>query len=289
MTSICKVKILKNNASEDSTLPDPCSLLHVTNRRKAPTRKKGSTAEDHEWAEIQVEYEDLLQKLETQRTTSEIQIDCLRRQLGEPHLFECLKCRNCLTSDGNTSTNYLDKNVSLRESEAIVVIKQLQEKIKMLEMEKSSNQQNLDSVVELATEQSICARETFEELQEELQNAREEARIAHDQLNIIDVSLEIEDIMSEVKSSKEVVESCSSLLDDVFQSFSSISNAISDFKALINQSSHEQELIISSHEKLYHCMKQKVDEVENEKVLLHKENMDLLKQIQELRLQYSKL
>ncbi|KAJ6741700.1 CENTROMERE PROTEIN E [Salix viminalis] len=273
----------KNNASEDSTLPDPCSLLHVTNRRKAPTRKKGSTAEDHEWAVIEVEYEDLLQKLETQRTTSEIQIDCLRRQLGEPHLFECVKCRNCLTYDGNTSTNYLDKNVSLRESEAIIVIKQLQEKIKMLEMEKSSNQQNLDSVVELATEQSICARETFEELQEELQNAREESRIAHEQLNIVDVSLEIEDIMSEVKSSKEVVESCSSLLDDVFQSFSSISNAISDFKALINQSSHEQELIISSHEKLYHCMKQKVDEVENEKVLLHKENMDLQKQIQELR------
>jgi centromeric protein E len=34
----------------------------------------------------------------------------------------------------------------------------------MLEMEKSSSQQNLDSVVELATEQSICARETFEEV-----------------------------------------------------------------------------------------------------------------------------
>ena len=64
-----------------------------------------------------------------QRTTSEIQIDCLRRQLGEAHLFQCVKCRNCLTSDGNTSTNNLDKNVSLRESEAIVVIKQLQEKV----------------------------------------------------------------------------------------------------------------------------------------------------------------
>ena len=34
----------KNSASEDCTLPDPCSLLHVTNRRKAPPRKKGSTA-----------------------------------------------------------------------------------------------------------------------------------------------------------------------------------------------------------------------------------------------------
>lgn len=273
----------KNNASEDCTLPDPCSLLHVTNRRKAPPRKKGSTAEEHEWAEIQVEYEDLLQKLETQRTTSEIQIDCLRRQLGETNLIQCVKCSNYLTSDGNTSTNNLDTNVSLRESEAIIVIKQLQDKIKMLEMEKSSSQQNLDNVVELATEQSICARETFEELHEELQNAREETRIAHEQLNIIDVSLEIEDIMSEVKNSKEVVESCSSLMDDVFQSFSSISNAISDFKALICQSSHEQGLIISSHEKLYHCMKQKVDEVENEKLLLHKESMGLQQQIQELR------
>lgn len=64
-----------------------------------------------------------------QRTTSEIQIDCLRRQLGETNLIECVKCSNCLTSDGNTSTNNLDKNVSLRESEAIIVIKQLQDKV----------------------------------------------------------------------------------------------------------------------------------------------------------------
>jgi len=46
-----------------------------------------------------------------------------------------------------------------------------------------------------------------------------------------------------------------------------------DFKALICQSSHEQGLIISSHEKLYHCMKQKVDEVENEKVWLFLSSM----------------
>lgn len=34
----------------------------------------------------------------------------------------------------------------------------------MLEMEKSSSQQNLDSVVDLAMEQNICAREKFEEV-----------------------------------------------------------------------------------------------------------------------------
>lgn len=29
-----------NNTLEDCTLPDPCTLLHVTNRRKVPLRKK---------------------------------------------------------------------------------------------------------------------------------------------------------------------------------------------------------------------------------------------------------
>lgn len=36
--------------------------------------------------------------------------------------------------------------------------------IMTLEMEKSSSQQNLDNVVELATEQNICAREKFDEV-----------------------------------------------------------------------------------------------------------------------------
>lgn len=37
-------------------------------------------------------------------------------------------------------------------------------KIKVLEMEKLSSQQNLDNVVHLATEQNICAREKFHEV-----------------------------------------------------------------------------------------------------------------------------
>lgn len=31
----------KTNTSEDCNLPDPCALLHITNRRKMPLRKKG--------------------------------------------------------------------------------------------------------------------------------------------------------------------------------------------------------------------------------------------------------
>lgn len=30
----------KSNASEEYKLPDPCVLLHITNRRKVPPRKK---------------------------------------------------------------------------------------------------------------------------------------------------------------------------------------------------------------------------------------------------------
>ncbi|KAL6223524.1 hypothetical protein ACLB2K_006909 [Fragaria x ananassa] len=48
-------------------------------------------------------------------------------------------------------------------------------------MEMSSGQQNLDSVVELAKEQNICAVEKFGELREELLIAREESRVAREQ------------------------------------------------------------------------------------------------------------
>lgn len=30
----------KTNISEDCNLPDPCALLHITNRKKGPLRKK---------------------------------------------------------------------------------------------------------------------------------------------------------------------------------------------------------------------------------------------------------
>ena len=36
--------------------------------------------------------------------------------------------------------------------------------IELLELEKSSSQRNLDTVVGLATEQNICAREKYEEV-----------------------------------------------------------------------------------------------------------------------------
>ncbi|KAJ8759968.1 hypothetical protein K2173_010824 [Erythroxylum novogranatense] len=269
---------------EEAFLPNPCALLHVTNRKKVPPKKKNSPVEDHEVLEMEAEYEELFLKSETQRTMSAVHIDCLTRQLIEIDSFQCIKHDGSSTDDGCDSICHMDKNINVRESEAIFVIKQLQEKIKRLEMEKSSSQHNLNSVVE----QNICAREKFEELQDELQIAREDARTAREQLasdessRRNDFSVEIEDIALEVKNSVEVVDSVSSLMNEVFMSFSTICNVLADLKALISQASHEEKLIFSNYEKVVCCTNQKIAEIENEKLLLYNQSIDFQKQIQEL-------
>ncbi|KAL5812063.1 hypothetical protein ACOSQ3_027013 [Xanthoceras sorbifolium] len=284
----CKQEDCKINSSEDCNFPDPCALLHVTNRRKVPLRKQSSFVEDNELVELQAEYEELLLKFESQKTVSEINIDFLRRKLAESDLCYDVNCNDSSTHHVNKGTLYGDKNVSVRESEAIIVIKQLQEKIKMLEMEKSSSQQNLDSLVELATEQNICAREKFEELHEELLNAREEARVACEQLassgsvGRTDLSMEVQYIMSEIRNAKEVMGSVTLLVDEVFQSLSAVYNEISEFKGLMHLISDQQTYVICNHEKLHSYMRQKISELESEKLLLNKQSIDLQKQIQEV-------
>ncbi|OMO99839.1 hypothetical protein CCACVL1_03590 [Corchorus capsularis] len=289
----------KASALEGCTLPDPCALLHVTNRRKVLPRKKSSSVEDNELLELQTEYEDLLLKFETQRTMSEIQIDCLTRKLAETNTLN----NNMKVNESNNrsflhanKTNYGDKNVGLREYEAILVIKQLQEKIKILEAEKSSSQQNLDSLVELATEQNICAREQFDELRHELLNAREEARVARERLALheaggmmsgdcdfaINLSKEVEDLIFESQESKEVVQNLSSLVDEAFQSFSAIVKEFLDLKDMMCQSSVQQKIFITNTEKLHCSMLQRTLEFENEKLVLQNQSVDLQKKVKEL-------
>ncbi|KAG6694403.1 hypothetical protein I3842_09G046800 [Carya illinoinensis] len=284
----------KRNALEGCSLPGPCALLHVTNRRKAPLRKKSLPMEGNELIEMQAEYEDLLLKFETQRTVNEIQIDCLIRKLVEADLLWGENSNNYSMHHVNQCTINGDKNVSLRESEAILVIKRLQEQIKMLEMEKSSSQHNLDSIVELATEQHICAREKFKELYEELQFEREEARMAREQLNSnisestgdgnsdfsAKLSLEIQELLLEVQNLKEVDKSVLSLVEEDSKSFSALFDAFLDFRNQINQSSVQQNAIISSHEKLTCHMRTRVSELEDEKLLLYNQTVDIQKQLQ---------
>ncbi|TQE05873.1 hypothetical protein C1H46_008556 [Malus baccata] len=294
---------------EDCALPDPCALLHVTNRRKVPPRTK-SLPLDNELGDLQAEYEDLLIKYETQRTLSEIQIDCLTRKLTEADMLSGAMYNDYSKSYLNKGTINGDNNGSLREPEVILVIKRLQEQIKMLETEKSSSQQNLDSVVELATEQNICAQEKFEELYEELQVAREEARVARDQRTwnksvtkvdvqsasfvlisdgssdfVIELAKGVQEIILEVQSSEIAIESVSSVLDEVSKSFSVLFDTFLDFKSLMCEFSLKQKTIISDHEKLNSYMMQKVSGLETEKFLLYNQSVDLQNQIEELKLQ----
>ncbi|KAK8588831.1 hypothetical protein V6N12_023244 [Hibiscus sabdariffa] len=288
----CRATVL-----EDCTLPEPCALLHVTNRRKVPPRKKSSFVGGSELLELQAEYEDLLLKFETQRTMSDIQIDCLMRKLVEADSLDNMKhSESNDTSFHANKTNYADKNIGMREFEAILVIKQLQEKIKILETEKSSSQENLNSLVELATEQNICAREKFDELSEELLSAREEARVAREKLAYsesgernngdcdfaIELSKEVEDLISEAQEAKEVAQKLSSLVDEAFQSFSAITKEFVDFKDMMCQSSAQQKITIANTEEFHSSMRQRTLNLENDKLLLHNQSIDLQKQVQEL-------
>ncbi|KAJ4845662.1 hypothetical protein Tsubulata_003549 [Turnera subulata] len=95
--------------------------------------------------------------------------------------------------------------------------------------------------------------------------------------------LEIEELLSEVQSSKDMVESFSLLLNEVFQSFSAIFSVFDEFKCLITQSFREEKLIVSNHKNLNCYMRQKVSEVEDEKLLLYNKCADFQKQIYALR------
>ncbi|XP_022935551.1 kinesin-like protein KIN-7O [Cucurbita moschata] len=272
------------NVLEGCAFPDPCALLHVTNRRKVVSKKK-SLPGDSDVVDVQEAYEDLLLRFESEKTVSDIKIDCLTRKLAEIDDHYHVK-----RGDFNG-----DKQMSLRESEAILVIKRLQERIMILEMERSSSQQNLDNVVELATEQNICAREKFDELSEELHYAREEARVAREKLNspvteenvdlLSILSMELQEVITEMENSKQISSSVSSLINDTSQCFYAISDMLLDLRTTIHQCAVQEKLIINDHEEFNSKMMQKVSKIENEKLLLQSYSDDLQNQIELLKQQ----
>ncbi|CAL5207567.1 unnamed protein product [Lathyrus oleraceus] len=183
---------------------------------------------------------------------------------------------------------------SLRESEAILVIKRLQEQINVLEMEKLSSQQNLDTVYDLATEQNVSAREKIEELNNELIKAQEAAQVANEQLIssqtdenvdfIASVSMGIEDVMSEVQNSKEAVQSVILMIDDATKSFSTLCHILLGFKTSIFQDSAGQKLIFNNCQKLNSCLTQTISELENQKILLDSQLSNIQKLLEESKL-----
>ncbi|OAP03125.1 hypothetical protein AXX17_AT3G09960 [Arabidopsis thaliana] len=224
---------------EDSTLPDPCALVNVTSRKKPSIKPKNPVVVENELDRIQREYEDLLLQYESERIISEIQIECLKAKLGEDGLSGDAKCKQ---SEVAGKVHCEEHVVNLRDPEAILLIKQLQEKINMLELEKSSSNRNLDDLVMVATEQNICAREKFAEIQEEIHAAREEAQVAREQLvskesevidvlnenfnSLVNVATEVEVLESEFQKYKASVETISSVMNEGLQDFAFFSPLI---------------------------------------------------------------
>ncbi|VYS56872.1 unnamed protein product [Arabidopsis thaliana] len=280
---------------EDSVLPDPCALVNVTSRKKPSIKQKNPVVVENELDRIQREYEALLLQYETERIISEIQIECLKVKLGEDGLSGDAKCKQ---SEVVGNVHCEEHVVNLRDPEAILLIKQLQEKINMLELEKSSSNRNLDDLVMVATEQNICAREKFAEIQEEIHAAREEAQVAREQLvskesevidvinenfnSLVNVATEIEVLESEFQKYKASVETISSVMNEGLQDFAFFSPLIHDFTLFVRQSSEQHDSLINSYQTVQSSLKKKVLDVENEKLLLQEQCAGLQSQIEEL-------
>ncbi|KAK4771629.1 hypothetical protein SAY87_032161 [Trapa incisa] len=269
---------------QDALILNPQALLHVTNRRKGSGRKKISVEENINVDEVQSAYDDFLEKYESQRIANEIQIDCLMSTISEVDL-----CSEIRQTDNSMNFEVLEMSL----------VNQLQEQIKILEMEKFLSQKNLDTVVQLNEKQNICAMKNCEELREELIKAKEEVRVAYSKLASLEIlgnnndyeeinsavklSTEVEDIAKEVLSLKSFVEGIISLYDGVFQNFSLISESFLDFKTFPGQVLQQHDLIVSKRDKMQRCLEEKISELESQKAQLQGQCNDLHKQIQDLK------
>ncbi|CAN8259873.1 unnamed protein product [Cochlearia groenlandica] len=283
-----------NETLENSALPNPCALMRVTSRKKPTSIRHKSPVVENELDRIHKEYEDLLLQYETEKIMNEVQIECLKAKLGEDSLYGEVKCKH-VDCQGVENVYRDESGVHLRDPEAIVLIKQLQDKINMLETENSSSKQNLDSLATVATEQNICAREKIAEMQEEIHAAREEARLAREQLmskesevihenfnSLINIATEVEVLDSEFQKSKASVETVAIVMDESLQDFAFFSPLIHDFTLFMRQSFEQHASLISSYQNVQSCLKQKVLDIESEKLLLQEQCTGLQRQIEEL-------
>ncbi|KAL5708552.1 hypothetical protein ACHQM5_019338 [Ranunculus cassubicifolius] len=257
-------KDVSDQVSEEC-FPNASLLLNVTNRRKAHVKKKNSLEDEYdgmlsESEEAPVEYEN-------QNITKEIKVERLTKDSdeGEHH---SLNGHN--SSLINECTSHGDRSLTARESEAIIVIKQLQQQVMMLESEKSSIQQKLDDVIKLATEQKISAGDKYNE---------------EDDVDFeAELLLEVEELASEVECSRNAVGIVSSIVDEVFNNFAVLSGMFLDLKSCSSESSENLKSIIDNHEKIYTFMEKKIAEVETQKSAMYEQSVDLHKKIQELQL-----
>ncbi|KAJ1289705.1 hypothetical protein BS78_02G185200 [Paspalum vaginatum] len=243
--------------SEDVFLPDSHALLHVTNRRKPNTVKKS----DQEQFRV---------------TASELTIP---QDPSDGN--DVLQSQEC-------TVPYVAGSLSARESEAILVIKQLQDQIKLLEAEKSSIQTNLDAVLELATRHKISFHEKYEELQQNTLAAQEQAKVSNEKLATLsatekskeevsykflsNVLIESQGINLEMDQSRSSVDSALSFIDELRQNLCMMAQGILEVKHSAHEDSTLFGSVIRDYEKLSTCLMEKVCKLESEKKLLEEQS-----------------
>ncbi|KAL8238901.1 hypothetical protein R6Q59_015468 [Mikania micrantha] len=271
--AIKQERACNNVGHSDFGFPNPRSLIHITSRKKAPARKRSLPTESAEIIEMREEYENLLLQFESQKTRSEIEIDYLTRRLAEVNHIP-------VTDEKAIELITTEKPI---EMEASLVIKQLQEKISMLEMERSTILQKLESANVLEIENNIHADNKQEELYMELLSAQEEASLIRQQLTLMDEKLtaDIQELTSEIQYSKTLVKS---IMDEHLQSCTALSELIADVRSLSSIDFIQIKTLLSDYKKVHSCMKSKVDDLQHEKLLLYNQSEDLQKKIQEASL-----
>uniref|UniRef100_K3ZQ54 Kinesin motor domain-containing protein n=1 Tax=Setaria italica TaxID=4555 RepID=K3ZQ54_SETIT len=253
--------------SEDVSLPDSHALLHVT-RRKPNTMKKS----DQE---------------QFGGTTGELVIP------QDP-----CDGNDALQSQESTASCVVS-SLSARESEAIFVIKQLQDQIKLLEAEKSSIQTNLDDVLELATQQKTSFSEKYEELQQNALAAQEQAKVANEKLSTLsanvksnqevaygflsNVLMETRGITLETDQLGNSVDSALSFIDELCQNLLTMAQGILEVKHSAHEDITQIGSMIMDYEKLLACLMEKFCKLESEKKLLEEQSQDQQNEIDKLK------
>ncbi|KAM0843491.1 hypothetical protein ACQ4PT_057675 [Festuca glaucescens] len=249
--------------NEDVSLPDAHALLNVTSRRKPNTKKKL----------VQEQLRSLVP--ESPQDPNEWKDAMLCQEITKPN------------------------GLSARESEAILVIKQLQDQVNLLESEKSLIQNNLDDVLELATQQKASFSEKYEELQRNALVAQEQAKAADEKLSALatiekskqelayeflsKVSVETQGIGVQMDQMTHSVEGAISFIEELFQNHSVIAENVTELKELAYGHITQYSYVIRDHEKMSKKLMEKISRLELEKKLLNEQFLDQQNELQRMK------
>ncbi|XP_031479410.1 kinesin-like protein KIN-7O isoform X2 [Nymphaea colorata] len=281
----------RRESLDGCVLPDEQAMLRVTHRRKVTFEDIGSPQGTNDLLEIKRKYEELLVDFETLKATKDVEISSLKNQLAAECGRGGPRCAR-------------GTNLTERESEAILVIKQLQDQISKLEMEKLTIQKNLDNLVELATEQNVNASKKCDELCKELLDAREETRVAREQLTSVTVTeademvkmgnpedflVELDAIKSELECLRDYVDSVFLFAGDLLCSFNELLGLLPEYKSEMHK--HIMDLKLKN-EKVCTSLTSAVEKHEKEKERCHEyeaQNALLVSQVYSLQKEISGL